>query len=238
MQNAIQLGLPTERQAIAEQNLRVAQASISGPFAAEPMLVPGTIQAEDFDRGCEGVAYHVMSHQAMGDAAAQSYRISSVYLDPCQDEKDGFNIGHIEAGEWLTYTVAVSETGFYDLDLRLSNVSSGGQVRVEVYDNMAATDLTGSLSVPNTKNWQKWKTVTRHGIYLNAGRHVLRVCFDRKAGGPQYICNFNWMRFSKSQPPIQAGGNQDAATLEIKHELGPRPTSPTTTPAPDPTAGK
>src|SRR5580765_587693 len=119
-------------QTIFSEDLRAAQECISGPLALSQSRCPAPFRAEDFDRGCEGIAYHDTSPQAVGDAAARSYRISSVYLDPCQDEGRGLNVGHIEAGEWLTYTVVVADTGLFDLDLRMSCVHPGGQVHVEL----------------------------------------------------------------------------------------------------------
>jgi hypothetical protein len=34
------------------------------------------------------------------------------------------------------------------------------------------------ISVPSTKCWDQWISLTSGGIALNAGKNVLRVCFD------------------------------------------------------------
>jgi hypothetical protein len=54
----------------------------------------------------------------------------------------------------------------------VASATGGGQFRVEV----DGADVTGSIAVNNTMNsWTAWTTVTRNGVTLPAGQHVLRV---------------------------------------------------------------
>jgi hypothetical protein len=173
---------------------RAESKELPGPFASEPACVPGTIQAEDFDRGGEGVAYHDATHVGTHNRKPAPYRITGVDLDVCNDDGGGLNVGHVQPGEWLTYTVVVKETGAYDLGLRVSTIGPAA-LHVEV----DRKDVTGPLELPTTGGWDKWETVTRRQINLEAGSRVIRVVFDHSATG--FVCNFNWLRLSPAVPP-------------------------------------
>jgi len=45
--------------------------------------------------------------------------------------------------------------------------------------------------VPNTGGWQVWKTITKTGVALSAGQHVVRVVMDANGPGGS-VANFNW----------------------------------------------
>ena len=57
-----------------------AQA-VSSPFHGVPLQVPGTIQAEDFDEGGEGIGYHDLTAYNEGGA----YRATDVDVQPTTD---------------------------------------------------------------------------------------------------------------------------------------------------------
>src|SRR5262249_39041069 len=76
---------------------------ISGeaPFTGLPQAVPGTIQAEDFDGGGEGTAYHDSDTSNNGN----QYRATAVDIENCADAGGGYNVGWTAGGEWLNYTL-------------------------------------------------------------------------------------------------------------------------------------
>ncbi|HEX8521322.1 MAG TPA: carbohydrate-binding protein, partial [Tepidisphaeraceae bacterium] len=55
-------------------------------------------------------------------------------------------------------------------------------------------NVTGSLAVTNTGGWQSWGTVTKSGVNLTSGQHVIRLVMDA-AGSSSYVGNFNWLAF-------------------------------------------
>jgi hypothetical protein len=87
----------------------------------------------------------------------------------------------------LKYTVKVGAAGTYALDVRVAQETSGGTFHVEV----DGVNKTGSIGVPGTGGWHSWRTVTRTGISLSAGTHVVRVVMDANAGNGS-VANFNW----------------------------------------------
>lgn len=166
----------------------------STPFGGTPWAVPGPIEAENFDSGGEGVAYHDLEAANQGG----SYRTSEgVDIQATTDAGGGFNVGWVRGGEWLKYTTNVASAGPYDLSLRLANPATGGSLHVEV----DGVNVTGSLAVPNTGGWQNWTTINKTGISLSAGQHVVTIAFDVNASNGA-VGNLNWFSFASASPNL------------------------------------
>src|SRR2546425_11120970 len=89
------------------------------PFFGTPIAVPGTFEAENFDLGGEGIAYH---DNVPGNAGGQ-YRLNEdvdiiVSSDPLGG---GYVVNNFETGEWLAYTINVAASAQYDIALRASS---------------------------------------------------------------------------------------------------------------------
>lgn len=144
--------------------------TVSGrePFSGSPIELPGRIQAEDYDKGGEGVAYHDVTASNQGG----QYRTNeAVDVETCTDDGGGYNVGYIEDGEWLEYTVEVSTQGTFDFALRVAAQSAGGPFRVL----LDGTDISGDIAVASTGSWSTWATVEVPGLSLPSGEHILRV---------------------------------------------------------------
>ena len=106
---------PTDAHSVAQVTLTsTEQQPYPGP---DPHPIPGKIEAEDYDIGGEGVAYH---DATLGNEGGE-YRSDDVDIEITTDTGDGYNVGWIEEGEWLAYTVEVSSTGLYDIQLRVAS---------------------------------------------------------------------------------------------------------------------
>jgi hypothetical protein len=135
------------------------------------------IEAENFDVGGEGVAYHDVDAGNSGSSG----RTEAVDLEGCSE--GGYNVGWIASGEWLEYTVNVATAGNYDVALRVARLPVGdAQLRLL----FANVDKTGDVAVPSTGGWQSWTTVTRT-VSLAAGTQVLRLAM----AGSEF--NVNWI---------------------------------------------
>ena len=165
-----------------------------GPFGGAVRALPGTIQAEDFDAGGEGVAYHDLS---AGNILTGTYRDGDVDIEPSTDAGGGFNVGSAKAGEWLEYTVDVPAAGTYLAEFRVAaDAGYGGAFHLE----FEGTDKTGPLTFPATGGWQAWQTVGKP-VTLSAGRQVMRLSFDAANDGGGDVGNVNWLRFTAQQTP-------------------------------------
>jgi len=175
-------------------------APSTSPFSGTPAAVPGTIQAADFDRGGEGVAYHDSTPGNAGGA----YRSTNVDIETCTE--GGVDVGWLAIGEWLTYSIRVASSGSYMLGARVAAPSTGGTFHVEV----DGANATGPIAIPETGSWQIFTTVNTT-IALTAGDHQARVVID--AAGPGAVIgnlkSFSFTAAAQTQappPPVSASG--------------------------------
>jgi hypothetical protein len=160
----------------------------STPHGGTAAVLPGTIQAENFDDGGAGVAYVDSTAGNNGGV----YRNTDVDLAAASDTGGGYYVGWTRAREWLQYSVQVSATGTYTLKVRLAGVGTGARFHVDVDD----VNVTGPLSVLNTGGWQVWQTVTKTGLALTAGTHKVRLVFDAGTVENSGVGNYNYLQFT------------------------------------------
>ncbi len=152
------------------------------------------IEAENFDTGGEGVAYHELTTTNLGG----QYRTNeAVDIETTTDTGGGYDVTGTAAGEWLEYTINVSEPGLYNLALRVAG-TSGGSVQV-LAGGINGTNLTGSWTVPATGGAQTWTTIS-NVVFLTPGQQVLHL--DILSGG----FNLNWLQILPVTSGIVAGG--------------------------------
>lgn len=183
-------------------------------FLGDPWVLPARIQAENYDGGGEGVAYHDMDATNNGGL----YRPSEgVDIESCSDTGGGYNTGWTNPGEWMEYTVQAPAAGSYTLAARVSSLSGGGQFHVE-FDG---TDKTGNINVAATGGWQTWTTLSMN-VTLAAGTQVMR--FAPTAAG----FNVNWFELTPNWVAAVPGvpGAGAGAVLQPCH---PNPFNPSTT---------
>ncbi len=154
---------------------------IQEPFNSTAHQIPGKIEAEEYDLGGEGLAYHEANMN--GNQGNGTFRDDEVDIEVCTDAGGGFNLGYTLTGEWLEYTVNVANTGNYDLDLRLAKDGDGGLFHIE----MDEVDITGPIAVPNTGGWQVWETVKLEDLSLTAGEHIMKIVFDTDYTNLNYV---------------------------------------------------
>ena len=171
---------------------------VDAPYGGTPAAVPGTVQAENYDTGGQGVAYNVTSINGTGN----SYRTDGVDLEACTDTGGGYDLGWTAAGQWFNYTVNVATAGTYTITFRVASDTSGGSFHLQ---NASGTNITGSVSVPGTGGWQTWTNVTATAT-LAAGKQILQL--DQDTGG----YNINYMAFSTSTASAPSTPTGVAAT--------------------------
>jgi hypothetical protein len=152
--------------------------------------VPGQLEAEAYDLGGEGIAYH---DAVAGNAGGQYRLYEDVDIVPSTDSAGGvYDVNNFETGEWLAHTVGVTTAGEYDLALRVASAFDNSAVRMLV-DGL---DVSGRVTVPNTGSWSTYQWLGVGRATLTAGQHVLRVVAEQ-----QYF-NLNRLRTTAvSAPP-------------------------------------
>jgi hypothetical protein len=151
-----------------------------GPFGGTPAAVPGTVQAENYDTGGQGVAYNVTSTNGTGN----SYRTDGVDLEVTTDTGGGYNVGWTAAGQWFKYTVDVATAGSYTVTFRVAAESAVADA-FHISDS-AGTNLSGSVAVPDTGAWQTWTNVTAT-VTLPAGVQTLTLDQDEAGWNINYF---------------------------------------------------
>jgi hypothetical protein len=173
----------------------VANAAAEGPYGGTAAAVPGTVQAENYDTGGQGVAYNVTSVNGTGN----SYRSDGVDLETTTDTGGGYDLGWTAGGQWFKYTVNVATAGTYTVGLRLAAPSA---VTDALHIASASgTNLSGNVNAPATGGYQAWTTVNV-SVTLPAGTQTLTVDQDN-AGW-----NINYLTFatgSGGTPPPTGG---------------------------------
>jgi beta-glucanase (GH16 family) len=153
--------------------IMVGTSCAQAPYGMTPAAVPGTLEAEDYDLGGQGVAYNDADPSNNGGA----YRPDEgVDLESTTDTGYGVNVGWSAPGEWLEYTVDVTP-GTYDVEFRVASDLSGGTLHLE----MDGIDKTGPIDVPRTFGWQAWTTVRAEDVTFEGGVQTLRLTIDTGA---------------------------------------------------------
>jgi beta-glucanase (GH16 family) len=148
-----------------DERMKRAQ-EFKGPTVAN---LPGTITAVDFSK------YHDLDKENAGGV----YRpLDGVDIGTTGHDKPKYSVGWTAAGEWLAYDVDVKTAGVRTLEFVVASEGLGGVMHVE----LDGQDATGPIQIPDTGGWQSWKSVSKAGVQLPAGRHELRVVFDKNAG--------------------------------------------------------
>lgn len=131
----------------------VARGTKREPYNGDAAELPGTIKAEEYDKGAQGVTYN--------DAS----RSTTTAL------KDG---------AWMEYSVDVKEDGLYQMEVEVASTKSGGVMHLAEYGKDNLTFLTNMAEVPNTGGASVWQTIRVPMMQeLTAGRHVLTLMVDK-----------------------------------------------------------
>jgi glucosylceramidase len=161
-----------------------SSANASNPYGGVRASVPGRIEAERFDEGDDGIAYHDIDSANFGG----QLRATGVDIEPTTDAGAGYNVGWMAPGEWLGYSITAAIAAAYQLDVRVASLGPGGTFHIEI----DGTNVTGPLSIQDTGAWQNWTTLSRSGIQISAGAHVLRLVVDT-ASANGIVGNVNWI---------------------------------------------
>src|SRR6266705_2412970 len=113
--------------------------TIPTPYTGTPIAVPGSFEAENFDLGGEGVAYHDNTPGNQGG----NYRLTEdVDIIVSSDALGGgYVVNNFETGEWLAYTINVAASAQYDIGLRASSALSTSAFHIEI----DGQDVTGTV---------------------------------------------------------------------------------------------
>ncbi|RKG71780.1 carbohydrate-binding protein [Corallococcus sp. CA054B] len=132
--------------------------------------VPARIQAEDYKTGGEGVGYHDTTAGNSGGV----YRAGDVDLEATSDVGGGYNVTSIAAGEWLGYTIQVTQAGTYSFKARVASGVTGTKTLHLIIDGYTRP----AVSFTQATGAQSWMTVPLGSFTLGANIHSVQVVAD------------------------------------------------------------
>ena len=160
----------------------------------ERFYIPGLIQAESFTNQ------------------------SGLATENTTDTGGGLNIGYTDVNDYAEYPVFISQSGIYDLNLRVAAQWQSGQIEISLIEN-GTSEILGLFNLPVTGGWQSWVTNSNE-VDLIAGVYTLKI----RVAQPGF--NFNWMEF------LYSDSNLSTNTLEVTKpyiSLYPNPVNSTLT---------
>ena len=140
------------------------------PFNGTPFKIPGKIEAEEFDNGGEGNAYH--DNEEENRSEIKGNRNEGVDASPTA-------IGFTQTGEWLEYTVDIQYEDEYIVESKVASGANGAAFTFYLDNSFIVPGDDGTpggfVKVPNTGDWNTFEIVETKLNKLSAGTHVLKV---------------------------------------------------------------
>ncbi|HUS02346.1 MAG TPA: cellulase family glycosylhydrolase, partial [Chitinophagaceae bacterium] len=149
------------------------------PFKQHIIKAGTIVFAVDYDLGRNGFAYfdddsanyHVSTGKRTPGNRGGQYRNDGVDIEACTDAlTNGFNVNWIEDGEWLQYTMNVTKTGSFNLNIRTA-ANDTAEIKLTV-NNVA---LSQKISLVKTAGENEWKTTTVKNFHLTKGLNRFKI---------------------------------------------------------------
>jgi hypothetical protein len=189
----------TSSSSVESSSSTVSSSSVQGSSSSSTIAeiaysvanIPGTIQAENYNIGGEGVSYHDTDTGNSGNV----YRVDDVDIDTVA--AGGYALGWLVAGEWTEYTVNSTTAGTLAFHARVASGGDGGAFHLE----LDGTAITSSISVPNTGSYTTYQTIDGEVSGLVPSSHMLRIVIDSS------YFNIDWIQFGDSEVSIRSVQN-------------------------------
>ncbi len=167
---------------------------LRGPFLGSPVPVPGIIQAENYDfQNLPNTSYHDFDAGNTGNV----YRNDDVDIQATTDAGGGYNVYRTSAGDWLKYSIKVTDPGICAISFRVASRTATGALHADL--NQVA-NVTGTVTILPTGASQTWTTVVMNGINFAATDTLLGLYIE--TGG----FNINYMQITKGSVGINEIG--------------------------------
>lgn len=149
------------------------------PFKQHIINKNTIVYAVDYDLGRNHYAYldndsanyHVSTGKRTPGNRGGQYRNDGVDIEACTDSlTNGFNVGWIEDGEWLQYTINAGDSGSYNVNIRTAS-GSIGSIQLLV-NNVAVTE---NISLSHGAEDKDWKVTTIKNIHLSKGINHFKI---------------------------------------------------------------
>ena len=141
-------------------------SKISGIYFDDTIkLIAGTIEAEEYKAGGEGVGY--------SDTTTDNTLSSGIDSDGVDvGMESGITyVGDTQNGEWLKYDVNVLNTNAYDFEFIYAAENPGDLISIEIDDVL----LFDNFSLPQTSSATDFQSITKRTVSLTKGLRELKI---------------------------------------------------------------
>jgi GH35 family endo-1,4-beta-xylanase len=139
---------------------------LTTPYNTTAIALPGTVEAEMFDKGAEGTAYKDSDTKNEGDA---NFR-TDTGVDIVSGN-GGKVIGYTAVGEWMLYTVTSAKAQVYNWSATVASGVTGSAFSIY----MGSTNITGRIQVPQTGLTTYTQVTGKTTIEIPAGTSQLKL---------------------------------------------------------------
>lgn len=191
---------------------------VNGKPVYKMHVVPGKIEAEDFDHFTADGQGKVYNDKTPANTGGQYRTDEAVDIETC--DEGGYNLTALENGEWINYTIAVPTAGTYKLKMRYAAAAANGALRVEFNGD----DKTGTVGIPYgtvySNGSQDWREIAVGTAFtLQAGVQSMRVfiagasnAFNINSFSLSYIGALEGQTITFGVMPTKKLGDADFAT--------------------------
>ena len=100
--------------------------------------------------------------------AEQFFAMEGIMTEPCTDIGGGENVGYLDPGDYLRYSIEVQNSGPYEITARLAGFQDG-QLLLLFNDT-----LSSSIDYTATGGWQNWDNFSTT-LFLEDGSYILEA---------------------------------------------------------------
>ena len=172
------MGLRYAQQMLKLINVAPVDPVPQEPFKGAPIAIPGKVEVEDFDKPGIGKNEDGTSNASYSDEDSENHGDTDYRKDTGVDlyKKSGDRIvvGYNQTGDWLEYTINVSEAGDYTFFAAVASANNTSSFQM----SLDGKELTDKISVPQAssgeENYDDYNKVSAN-VTLPAGKHILRM---------------------------------------------------------------
>jgi len=171
-----------------------------GPYT-DVIAIPGTVEAEEYNKGGAGVAYYDNNKGNEGG------KLRKDDVDIYQPNM-GMVVGYCEKGDWMKYSVNVKEAGEYDITALVAGDNGTGSIAIYMDDKQIGTEIVNTGA-----GFDKFDTVKAGTATLTAGDHELKLEVTNS------WIDIDWVQFTKKAADTPEPGDAIGRKLMVKTNM-------------------
>jgi endoglucanase len=187
------------------QTWQTISATVTLPAGSQTLQLYST---NSFSWNFNWMQFSILGTAAIpGKIEAENYTtMSGVGTEITSDAGGTMDVGWINQGDWMNYSVNVDTAGKYTASFRVAASSTGAGLQLR----LANGTVLATVTLPNTGGSQVWQTVSAT-VTLPAGSQTLQIYSTSTVGW-----NINWIQFAGGATAVTTNALTKTTTNEEK----------------------